>query len=314
MIRLIDGATVAERLTMVRAIAIVRDAMIALSNGDTRQVLRTIIPMGGGRMFGIMPGTMGDGATFGAKLLGIFPENAERGLQSHQGLVVLFDPDNGVPVAAIDAAEVTAIRTAAASAVATDALARPDAHRLAIIGTGEQAHTHARGMAAVRPLSEIRIWGRSRVKADTLAATLATELGVPVVAHGDVAGAVKDADIICTVSGTEEPVLTSAMVADGTHINLVGSSRAGPREIDYALVLRSRFIADYRAGVLAQGGEFLHAKSLGLLDDSHVVGEIGDILAGRLPGRQDLGQVTAYKSLGHIVQDLACGWALYKDL
>ncbi len=313
MIRLIDGAEVARRLTMPRAIAIVRTAMIALSNGETKQTLRTIIPMGGGRMFGIMPGTLGDGNTFGAKLLGIFPENADRGLQSHQGLIILFDPDSGVPVAGIDAAEVTAIRTAAASAVATDALARPGPSRLAIVGTGEQAHTHARGMVAVRPLVDIRVWGRSLAKAEALAAALAGELGVPATAHAGVAETVRNADIICTVSGADEPVVLSTMVADGTHINLVGSSRAGPREIDDALVVRSRFIADYRAGVLAQGGEFLHARDAGLLDDSHVVGEIGDVLGGRLPGRQSASQVTAYKSLGHVVQDLACGWALYQD-
>ena len=313
MIRLIDGPEVAQRLTMPRAIAIVRDAMIALSNGQTRQTLRTIIQMGGDRMFGVMPGTLGDGNTFGAKLLGIFPENAARGLQSHQGLIVLFDPETGVPVAGIDAAEVTAIRTAAASAVATDALARPGPIRLAIIGTGEQAHSHARGMAAVRPLADIRIWGRSPAKAAALAAVLAGELGVPATAHAGVADTVRAADVICTVSGAVDPVLTSAMVADGTHINLVGSGHAGPREIDDALVMRSRFIADHRAGVLAQGGEFLHAKAAESIDDSHVVGEIGDVLAGRLIGRQTAIQVTAYKSLGHVVQDLACGWALYHD-
>lgn len=313
MIRLIDGAEVARRLTMPRAIAIVRQAMIALSNGETKQTLRSIIPMGNGRVFGIMPGTMGDGHTFGAKLLAIFPENADLGLQSRQGLVILFDPDTGVPVAAIDAAEVTAIRTAAASALATDVLARADATRLAIIGTGEQAHAHACGMAAVRTLGDIRIWGRSLAKAQALAAVLAAELGVPTTAHAGVADAVRDADIICTVSGCDDPVLFSDMIADGTHINLVGSSRAGPREIDDALVLRSRFIADYRAGVLAQGGEFLHARDAGLVTDAHVVGEIGDVLAGRLVGRESATQVTAYKSLGHIVQDLACGWALYSE-
>jgi len=313
VIRLIDRAEVAARLTMPRAIEIVREAMIALSNGATKQTLRTIIPMGGGRMFGIMPGTMGDGHTFGAKLLGIFPENAARGLQSHQGLILLFDPDTGVPVAGIDAAEVTAIRTAAASAVATAALARPDAHRLAIIGTGEQAHAHARGMAVVRPLTDIRIWGRSPAKAEALAAVLAAELGLPVTAHAGVAATVDGADIICNVSGADDPVLTTDMVAAGTHLNLVGSSRAGPREIDDALVVASRFIADYRPGVLAQGGEFLHARAAGLVGDDHIVGEIGEVLAGRLAGREADDQLTAYKSLGHIVQDLACGWALYRD-
>ena len=311
MITVIDRAAVAERLTMARAIAIVRPAMIALSNGETSQPLREIVPLGDGRLFGIMPGAMAE--SFGAKLISVFPGNADRGLQSHQGLVVLFDPADGRAVACVDAGEVTAIRTAAASAVATAALARADAHDLAILGTGEQAATHARAIALVRPLTRIRIWGRSPAKATALAAALAAELGLPVAAHDDVATAVAGADIICTVTSAAEPVLTAAMVAPGCHLNLVGSSHAGPREIDDALVAAARFIADYRLGVLAQGAEFLHARAAGLVNDGHIVGEIGEVLAGRLVGREHADQITAYKSLGHIVQDLACGWALYLD-
>jgi ornithine cyclodeaminase/alanine dehydrogenase-like protein (mu-crystallin family) len=311
MMRLIDRAEVAKRLTMPRAIEIVRAAMIALSNGETRQPLREIIPLGDGALFGIMPGAMGPGRTFGAKLLSTFSGNTAAGMQSHQGVVLLFDPHNGLPVAAVHAGEVTAIRTAAASAVATDALARPDARRLTILGSGEQAATHARAIALVRPLADIRIWGRNRAKAGALAAALADEHELAVVACADVATAVTGADIICTVSGADEPILTAAMVAPGTHVNVVGSSHAGPREIDDALVVRARFIADYRPGVLAQGAEFLHARDAGLVDEAHVIGEIGDVLAGRLVGRRDPAEVTIYKSLGHVVQDLACGWALY---
>jgi ornithine cyclodeaminase len=313
MMRLIDRAEVAARLPMHRAIALVRDAMIALSNGETSQPLREIIPLGDGRLFGIMPGSMGPGATFGAKLLSIYPENVAAGLQSHQGVVLLFEPEHGLPVAAMHAGEITAIRTAAASAVATDALARADPRRLAILGTGEQAASHARAMALVRPLAAIRIWGRSAEKAAALAAALGSELGLPAVAATTVADAVADADIICTVSGAADPILHSAMVAPGAHINIVGSSHAGPREIDDALVVRGRLIADYRPGVLAQGAEFLHARAAGLIGDDHVVGEIGAILAGRLAGRTEAAEVTLFKSLGHIVQDLACGWALYRD-
>src|SRR5579872_3831401 len=144
--RVIEREEVRERLTYEVCIPLVRRAMIALSRGETRQLLRSIIPLGGGRAFGIMPGAMGEGAVFGAKLISVFPENFAKGRQSHQGVVVLFDGASGEPVCIVHAGEVTAVRTAAASAVATDALARPESSRLALLGYGEQAATHARAM------------------------------------------------------------------------------------------------------------------------------------------------------------------------
>jgi ornithine cyclodeaminase len=258
-----------------------------------------------------MPGALGPTAPFGAKLISVYPENFAKGVQSHQGLVLLFDPESGAPCCVVHAGEVTAIRTAAASAVATDALARPEARRMAILGYGEQARTHARAIAKVRPLEQIRVWGRSADRAEAFARDMAAELSIPVLAAADVPAAVADADIICTVSAAREPILLNAWVRPGTHINLVGSSFAGPVEVDDDLAVRARFIADSREGVLAQGAEFLKAKAAGLVGDDHVVGEIGQVLAGDLPGRQSAEQITVYKSLGHIVQDLASAWALY---
>ena len=286
--------------------------MIALSRGETRQLLRSIVQLGGGRMFGVMPGALGQRAMFGAKLVSVFPENFARGVQSHQGVVVLFDGESGAPICVVHAGEVTAIRTAAASAVATDALARPEASRLAILGYGEQALTHARAISKVRPLTAITVWGRYLDRSQAFAEKVAAELGLPAAAFEDVQAAVAEADIICTVSSAKEPILKGAWVKPGAHLNLVGSSFAGPVEVDNDLVARSRFIADYREGVLVQGAEFLRAKAAGLIGDDHVVGEIGQVLDGVLPGRQAPDQITAYKSLGHVVQDLAAAQALYE--
>jgi ornithine cyclodeaminase/alanine dehydrogenase-like protein (mu-crystallin family) len=312
--RFIDREEVAARLTYEAAIPIVREAMIAFSAGETLQTLRSIIPLAEGRLFGVMPGAMGERDVFGAKLISVFPENFAKGVQSHQGLILLFDPDSGAPVCVVHAGEVTAIRTAAASAVATDALARKDATRLALLGYGEQAATHARAMTHVRPISAITVWGRSPERAQDFAARMSAELSLPVTAAPTAAEAVAEADIICAVSAAHDPILFSADVADGTHVNLVGSSHAGPAEADNALVARARFIADSRAGVLAQGGEFLRARAAGLVDDAHVAGEIGQVLAGTLQGRRSEGEVTLYKSLGHVAQDLACGWALHQGM
>src|ERR1700684_1092509 len=168
--RFIDREEVARRLPYQACIPIVRHAMIAFSRGETRQLLRSIIPLSEGRLFGVMPGAMGTRAPFGAKLISVFPGNSVQGIQSHQGLVILFDPETGAPVCVVHAGELTAIRTAAASAVATDALARPDARRLAILGYGEQAATHARAIGKVRQLDSIVVWGRSRERARAFAA------------------------------------------------------------------------------------------------------------------------------------------------
>src|SRR5580658_4620233 len=205
--RFIDREEVARRLTYEICIPIVRDAMIAFSRGETKQLLRSIIPLSEGRFFGIMPGAMGASAPFGAKLISVFQDNFAKGIQSHQGLVILLDPDPGAPVCVADAGEITAIRTAAASAVATDALARKYARRLAILGCGEQAGAHARAIGKVRQLESIVVWGRSSERARAFTERIQVELGLPVVPAASVEEAVSEADIICTVTAASEPIL-----------------------------------------------------------------------------------------------------------
>lgn len=306
----IDRETVRRLLPFETCIPLMREAMTALSAGRTRQLLRQIIDLDAGRLFGVMPGATE--ASFGAKLVSVFPQNAAKGLQSHQGFVVLFDPDTGEAVSVLHGGEITAIRTAAASAAASDALAQPGASRLAILGTGEQAWMHARAMPHVRPIREVRIWGRSCSHAEELADRLAPELGVAIRVCATVRETVADAELICTTTSAVEPILQSAWVADGAHLNLVGSSYAGPREVDDALVVRARLFADHREGALRQGAEVLHAIEAGLIGEDHVLGEIGAVMSGALPGRLSAADVTIYKSLGAIVQDLVGGWDVYR--
>ena len=308
--RFIDAAEVRANLTYDVAIPAVRAAMIALSAGETRQLLRSILHFEDGRMFGVMPGALGEAAPFGAKVLSVFPKNFEVGRLSHQGVVMLFDPVTGELSCIAEAREITAVRTAAASAVATDALARPNASRLALLGYGEQAETHLRAIGKVRALETVTVWGRSAERAKAFAERMRTEADVAVEVAPSAEAAVAEADIVCTVTPAAEPILRGAWLAPGAHVNIVGSSFAGPAEVDTDLVVRSRFVADYREGVLKQGAEFLHAKAAGLVGDEHVVGEIGEVLSGKLPGRQSDDQITLYKSLGHIVQDLVSVQAL----
>jgi len=305
-----DGQYVRDHLGYTDCIRVVRDAMEALSAGTTRQLLRTMIPLGSGRTFAQMPGALGEHDMFGAKMLSVFADPGSPGLRRHRGVVLLFEPDEGEPVAIADAEEITHIRTAAATAVATDALARADARTLLIVGTGGQARTHLRALPLVRDFDSVLIWGRAIDKAERLAAEFEA-LGAKAVT--DLEAATGQADVICTLTTSAEPVILGAWVRSGTHVNLVGSSGPGPVEVDNALVVKSRYIADSRASALDAAAEFLVARAAGLVTDDHIVAEIGDVLLGRVPGRRNDSEITLYKSLGHAVQDLAVAAHLYRN-
>jgi ornithine cyclodeaminase len=300
-----DAAQVEALLDYPGCIDAVRRAMIALSTGERPQPLRQIFTVGDNQMFGTMPGELAALSTFGAKLVSVFADPDRPGRTRHQGVVVAYDGKTGAISCIADAEPITRIRTGCASAVATDALARKDAEVLAIFGTGVQADAHLRALPLVRDFREILLWGRSFEKAHRFAEQMSDELGRAITPVPDAREAAARADVICTVSSSPEPILLGEWVKPGAHLNLVGSSYLGPVEVDSVLVAMARYVADYRPGVIAQAAELAVARDAGIVDDSHVVGEIGEVLAGRLPGRESDEQITLYKSLGHVVQDLA---------
>jgi ornithine cyclodeaminase/alanine dehydrogenase-like protein (mu-crystallin family) len=299
----IDSRDVRAKLTMPVLIPVVREAMIALSTGKVDQLLRSFIPVKERHIFALMPAANHAAGHFGVKVLSVFPDKT--GEMQHEGYILLFAENTGLPLCMAEAEDITRLRTAAASAVATDALAAPDASDLAVLGTGKQAAVHIEAIARIRHLRRVRIWGRNRTKAETLAAKQKDVLGFVPEVCATAEAAVSGADIICTVTGARDPILQGAWVKPGAHVNAVGSSTPGPAEIDNDLVAKSRFLADHRPHVLLHGGEFLRAKQAGLVTDDHVVAEIGEVLAGLKPGRSAKDQITVYKSLGHAVQDLA---------
>ena len=300
-----DAADVEKRLDYPGCIEAMRSAMAALSSGERPQPLRQIFTVGEDEMFGTMPGELAALSLFGAKLVSVFGDPARSGRSRPQGVVVVYDGVTGAVSCIADAEPVTKIRTGCASAAATDALARTDSEVLAVFGTGIQAEAHLRALPLVRPFREILLWGRSPERTREFAEQMSAVVDRPITPLFDAEEAAQRADVICTVTSSREPVLRSEWVRPGTHINLVGSSYLGPVEVDMDLVARARYIADYRPGVLAQAAELAAARDAGAVDDSHVVGEIGEVFAGRLPGRENDDQVTIYKSLGHVVQDLA---------
>lgn len=286
-------------------IAAVREAMKNFTADGTAQPLRNIVPLEPGKLFGVMPGLLTAPGAFGVKVISVFGDPSRPGRSAHRGVVIAFDRETGHVKCMADAGEITRIRTAAASAVATDALARRDACRLAIFGCGEQAETHLRAISRVRELEVVLVWGRTPEAASKFAAHMQAEMGLNIRAVSDGREAAAAADIICTVTMSATPVLFGKWVKPGTHVNAVGSSHAGPVEIDSDLVVASRYIADSKRSALAAAAEFLNAKAAGLINDDHIVAEIGEVLLDRVPGRTSAQDITLYKSLGHIVQDLA---------
>lgn len=303
---LVTAAEIESLFPMDRAIAAARSAMRQVSSGDTLLPLRQFlaIPDAPGKM-AVMPGYIAHPPRFGLKTVSKFTNAAH----SHVGTVQLYDATNGQLLAIIEGGTLTAIRTAAASALATDLLARPDSHHLAILGTGEQARRHIEAMAAVRPISQIRIWGRNARNAEALAATL-RNADMPAIVAATVAEAVADADIVCTTTPAATPILHGQHVRPGTHVNLVGSAIPTTAEADTALVAMSQFYGDYRAATLAQAGEFRNAIAAGLITADHLIGEIGELILGRIPRRQDDTAITLYKSLGVTAQDLTAADAI----
>ena len=308
--RFFDRHEVERLLSFDVCIPAVKEAMSALSRGQTRHMPRAVLPIAEGRLLGLMGGALGADDLFGSKVVSVYPGNFAKGMPAHQGVVLLFDPESGAPICAADASAITAIRTAAASAVATDALARQDATRLTILGYGEQANAHVAAIARVRALRQVTVWGRAYDRAKQFADIAARTHGVEAHAAASVEEAVREADIICTVTAAREPILLGRWVGAGVHVNVVGSSIAGPAEIDNDLVAKSRFVADCRENVLQAGAEFLRAKQAGLVKNEHIVAEIGEVLNGAAQGRQTPEEITIYKSLGHIVQDLAAARAV----
>jgi ornithine cyclodeaminase len=308
----LGGADVRRLMPMADCIEIVDAVMRAVSGGGAVIPVRLGFKLPGtDNILAAMPGYVSEPASLGAKLIAVFPENAQRGLPSHQGVVVMFDAGSGAPAAVLDAHAITGIRTAAASAVATRALARKDASRLAIIGTGEQAEAHVHAMAAVRRLSSVTIWGRTPANAAALAARAHLALGIPVAVSPDVEQAVANADIVCTATSSPTPILQGAWVRRGTHVNLIGACSAKTREADAGLVAKSAFYVDLRASAMAEAGDLLDA--MGPLAAQHIRGEIGEVLNGKVAGRSDDEEVTVYKSLGIAAQDLAVAHALLES-
>ena len=312
-IHLIDGKTVRDLLTMDLCIEVMGKAVIAATNKSIALPPRMWMPLyDKSGSLGLMPGSASEQSIYGVKVVGLHPDNPQEGRPTVQGFVALFEHETGAPVAIINAAELTAIRTAAVSGLATKLLARPDVERHGILGTGAQALTHAEAILSARPsVKETVIWGRDVSKAKAVADAIKERTGVNARAteHAEDAAA---CDVVTTVTGAKTPILRGAWLPDGAHINLVGSHEPNRREADTLTITRSSVFVDLRESALAEAGDLLIPIEEGALSADDIVGEIGAVAQGRVRGRIDADEVTLFKSLGNIAQDIYAADALLR--
>jgi ornithine cyclodeaminase len=218
---------------------------------------------------------------------------------------MLFGVKHGEPLAVIDATAITEIRTAAVSGAVTQALARPDAGDLALLGSGAQARSHLAAMAVARTLRRVRVWSRTPANAERFAREQGAHLGMAIEVCADAAAAVRGADLVCTTTSASTPVLRGEWLSPGAHVNAVGACFANSRELDANAVARSRFFTDRRESCLAEAGDVRLARDEGAITDAHLLGEVGDVFLGKLAGRTSASDITVFESLGIAVEDLA---------
>jgi ornithine cyclodeaminase len=292
------------------------------ARGETFMPLRSVMmPPGAAGFLGLMPGWRGrpgDGAAaFALKAVCIMPGNPGRGLDAHQGLVTLFDGETGVPTAILDASAVTAVRTAAVTAVATGVLARGDARTLAVLGAGTQARAHLRALAGVRDFEQVCVYAPTRAHAEEMIREMAGEMAGAEAGPGGAArpelsvaasaeDAVRQADVVVTVTSAREPVLRRAWLKPGAHVSAVGASTPAARELDTDTVAASALFCDSRESLRHEAGEFRLAVTEGkIAGEEHVRAELGEVLAGTAAGRRDPAELTLFRSLGLAIEDLA---------
>ncbi|MBI3980007.1 MAG: ornithine cyclodeaminase family protein [Chloroflexi bacterium] len=312
MTLIISSDELRELLTMEDDIAALERAHVEFSRGQVLMPVRSRLayPERRGGL-GMMPAILKDTDTMGIKVQCSFQDNPASGLPLIMGLVLLYDPHTGEPLAVMDSAYITAVRTAAASAMATKYLARPDAHVLAILGAGLQGRTHLWAMKTVRPVERVQVYSRTRESCERYKAEMEAKHGLAVAICDTPEQAVRGADLICTTSVSRTPIVEGKWVQPGAHINGVGSYSLDTREIDSDAVAMAKVVVDSRDAVLKECGDIMIPVQEGRITIDHLVGEIGEVIAGAKPGRTSAEEVTIYKSLGVGIQDVATAHMVY---
>jgi ornithine cyclodeaminase len=307
---ILNAADVRRALPMPQAIEAMKEAFAAFSSGKALVPPRIHLPIANHSGVSLIMPSFVDADTvarqsLATKIVSLFDGNQARGLARIQAAVIALQPDTGQPVALLEGATLTAIRTAAASGAATDLLARRDCHTLALFGAGVQARTHLLAMCAARPIETVLIVSRSPAKVAELISEFAAHPSVraTLIAADSSRQAISDADIVCATTTSKEPVFEDADLKPGVHINAVGSYTPQAREVPAETVRRALVVVDSRHAAWEEAGDLIQARDAGVIDEHHIHAELGEILLGHKTGRTDDRQVTFLKSVGLAVQD-----------
>jgi len=304
----LNEAAVRQALNMCELIEAMEQTMRAFSAGETTQPVRTVIDIPGG-FFGTMPALLTTSGALGAKLVTVCHENTAKGLPSHLATILLLDPDTGQTLAIMDGRFITEARTAAASAVAVRYLARANAPRLAILGSGVQARSHLEALTMVRKFCGIRAWSPT---ASNLRAFVAESTAHSVRSAASAREAVEGADVIVLVTSSPAPVIENSWVKPGACVISVGACRPTQREMDPELVRRSRLFVDTRAAALQESGDIVQGIHECRFGENHIVAELGEVVANPKLGRKNDHDVIVFKSLGMAVEDVAAASLVYR--
>ena len=302
----LNAEQVRQSLSMPQAVEAMKRAFAQLAAGEAVVPPRTVLPVPPDRGdFLLMPALVNGGKALGAKLLTLLPGNPRAGRPLIHALMTVFDGRTGEPVAILDGGALTAVRTGAASGAATDYLARTDAEVVAVLGAGRQGRTQLEAVCCVRRVRRAHVFDTLSGAAAAFAAEMTARLGVPVAAAATAAAAVADADIVCTATTSATPVLRDADVRPGMHLNAVGCYHPQRHEIPPETVARAKVVVDQLEAARLEAGDLVIAVEQGLMSWDRIHAELGQIAAGRKPGREDAAEVTLFKSVGLAVQDLA---------
>jgi alanine dehydrogenase len=307
----------ADEVGSVLSYGALADALADAFRGETAAPARhhhTITRPGGDATLLLMPAwTSADGSFLGCKLVTVFPDNAKRGHPSLYGLYLLLSGETGEPLAVIEARTLTAWRTAAASALAARYLARPDASRLLMIGSGALARHLVRAHAVERPIRTVTLWNRTRQGAEKLASEL-SDLRPSVSIADDLEAAAREADIISCATLSNSPLLRGAWLRDGAHVDLVGGFTPAMREADDETVQRARLYVDTREGALTEAGDIVDPMARGVINPEDIVGDLSELCRRKAAGRRAQSEITLFKSVGTAIEDLAAAVLVWRNL
>jgi ornithine cyclodeaminase/alanine dehydrogenase-like protein (mu-crystallin family) len=312
---LLNAVEVNQLLTMDVCIELMAEALADLSRGNLLQPLRMVLrPPDAHGVMAMMPAyRRGKRSAYGLKAICFFHGNPAFGKDAHQGCVLLSSGETGELLAIINASAITALRTAAVSAVATKLLSRNDASELTIIGSGIQARTHLVALSKVRSIRRARVVSLNPEHPKQLAEEMRTILPFPIEPTDSVEEALKDADLIVTATSSRQPVLRREWISDGAHINAIGTYSPEAREIDSATMVASRFFVDRLESALNEAGDYLLPMKEGLIGPNNIIAEVGEVLIGEKQGRTSAREITLFKSLGLAVEDMVCAEYLYQQ-